>query len=82
MLNIPITGASEDSVASSRIDRVGGLSIRYILEMPPAFCAARVGSRPNIAASAIAPAERKHSVPYNSGKLTVEYNLDDHKLVT
>src|SRR5439155_16864611 len=39
LLNTPISGPWEPSVASSRIDMVGGLSGSYILRMPPRFWA-------------------------------------------
>ena len=39
LLKTPISGACEVSVASSRIDMVGGLSGLYILRMPPRFWA-------------------------------------------
>jgi hypothetical protein len=39
LLKTPISGPCEVSVASSRIDMVGGLSGLYILRMPPRFWA-------------------------------------------
>ena len=39
LLNTPMNGTATETVASSWIEALGGVSMCWILRMPPAFCA-------------------------------------------
>src|SRR6202008_4876417 len=65
LLNTPINGPCEVSVASSRIDMVGGLSGLYILRMPPRFGRTQYRFRRSLSATELPPSRRGGQTPFS-----------------
>ena len=54
-----MNGTAVETVASSWIEALGGVSICWIFRMPPAFCASAGSAIPT--ANAITPTNTKHA---------------------